>query len=191
MKKLGKLLCMTLALSLMLVFTGCSSSPETKTSNKVQVTMEDGKTFVIECKPEFAPKTCENFLKLVDDGFYNGLTFHRVIDNFVAQGGDPKGDGTGGSGNTVEGEFSDNNFAQNTLKHTRGTVSMARSSDPNSATSQFFICYTDLSHLDGQYAAFGEVTEGMETVDDFLKVERNSAGTPSSPIVIKKIERIK
>ncbi|HIW57702.1 MAG TPA: peptidylprolyl isomerase [Firmicutes bacterium] len=187
--KLLKTMSLFLALVAACVFTGCSQTG-TADSNTVQFTMEDGKTFTVEVYPDQAPETCANFLKLVDEGFYNGLTFHRVIDDFVAQGGDPNGNGTGGSDETIPGEFSSNGFTQNTLTHERGSVAMARSSDPDSASSQFYICYTDLPQLDGQYAVFGKVTEGMETVDGFLEIERNSSGYPSTPIVIKEAKRI-
>ena len=129
------------------------------------------------------------------EGFYDGLTFHRVVDDFMAQGGDPNGDGTGGAEETIKGEFSSNGV-ENPLKHKRGTVSMARSQDPDSASSQFFICYTDdCSFLDGDYAAFGEVTEGMETVDKFLSVDRvtgsdNAVSKPLTPITISKAQMI-
>ncbi|MFR4393960.1 MAG: peptidylprolyl isomerase, partial [Ruminococcus callidus] len=154
----------------------------------------DGSSFVITLYPDEAPITCENFEKLVKDGFYDGLKFHRVVDGFMAQGGDPSGDGTGGSSETIKGEFSQNGV-ENNLSHTRGVVSMARSNDPDSASSQFFICYGDESFLDGQYAAFGKVTEGMDVVDSFLKVERSlgSDGAQSSPnqdIVMEKVKMI-
>ena len=156
-------------------------------NTKIQVTMENGAGFVIELMPEYAPKTAENFENLVKQGFYDGLTFHRVIDGFMAQGGDPMGTGMGGSDETIPGEFAANGFAQNTLSHQRGVISMARSANPNSASSQFFICYDDASFLDGQYAAFGKVIEGMETVDDFLKVKRvgPEGGTPTEDIRIQ------
>lgn len=158
----------------------------------VSVTMKDGQTFQIELYPEYAPETVENFKKLVKEGFYDGLTFHRVVDGFMAQGGDPQGNGMGGSKESVRGEFAANGYAQNTLSHTRGVISMARSQNPNSASSQFFICYGDASFLDGQYAAFGKVVEGMDVVDSFLKVERklNSMGeaaVPVTPIVMEKV----
>lgn len=162
--------------------------------NKIKFTMENGGEFTVELCPEQAPITCENFLKLVKSGFYNGLTFHRVIDGFMAQGGDPEGTGCGGSDENIKGEFRMNGI-NNTLSHTRGVISMARSQNPNSASSQFFICYGDCTFLDGQYAAFGKVTEGMETVDDFLKIERRMSfggerSTPVTPIVIKTAEVI-
>ena len=115
-----------------------------------------------------APETVENFVSLAESGFYDGLTFHRIIDGFMMQGGDPKGNGTGGSDKTIKGEFSENGF-ENKLSHTRGAISMARSGDPNSASSQFFIVHKDSTFLDGSYAAFGYVTEGQEIVDKICK----------------------
>ena len=158
---------------------------------KVKVTMENGGEFIIELCPEQAPITCENFLKLVKSGFYNGLTFHRVIDGFMAQGVDPQVSGCGGSYENINGEFRINGV-NNTLSHTRGVISMARSANPNSASSQFFICYGDCTFLDGQYAAFGKVTEGMEVVDDFLKIDRRMSfggerSVPVEPIVMKTV----
>lgn len=161
---------------------------------KVKVTMENGESFVIELCPDMAPITCKNFLRLVNNGFYDGLTFHRVIDGFMAQGGDPEGTGCGGSGENIKGEFRMNGV-NNTLSHTRGVISMARSGHPDSASSQFFICYDDCSFLDGQYAAFGKVTEGMETVDNFLKVPRTMSfngelSVPIDKIVMETVEVI-
>lgn len=158
----------------------------------VTVEMENGKSFKMELYPEYAPQTVANFVALVESGFYNGVGFHRIVDGFMAQGGDPEGTGMGGSEHNIVGEFASNGFEQNTLSHTRGVVSMARSQDPNSASSQFFICYDDASFLDGGYASFGKVTEGMEVVDEFLKVERtaNSMGeeaTPAHPIIMKNV----
>lgn len=163
---------------------------------KVKFTMENGGTFVIELYPEYAPETCANFVNLVSKGFYDGLTFHRIIEGFMAQGGDPEGTGRGGSDKTIHGEFYANGFSQNVISHTRGVVSMARSNSFDSASSQFFICYDDCSDsLDGGYAAFGLVVEGMETVDSFLEIERvyNGESKPSkpvTPIVIEKAEVI-
>ena len=161
-------------------------------SIKVLVEMEDGGEFTLALYPEFAPKTVENFVKLVNEGFYEGVGFHRVVEGFMAQGGDPEGTGMGGSDETIPGEFASNGFSDNTLSHTRGVISMARSQNPNSASSQFFICYDNASFLDGDYAAFGEVIDGMETVDEFLDVERtyNSMGelaSPAEPIVMKSV----
>ncbi len=178
--------------------TSAADSGETVTAEheKVKFTMENGSSFVIELYPEYAPKTVENFVKLVSEGFYDGLTFHRVVDGFMAQGGDPDGDGTGGSKDKIYGEFASNGYKDNKLSHTRGVVSMARRPDSmNSASSQFFICYGDATFLDGDYASFGIVVEGMETVDAFLEVERvigndRALSRPVTPIVIEKAEVI-
>ena len=155
---LKKFLMGVLAISLLCsMLTGCKGSEKANSTEpqKILVTMENGDEFTIETAPQYAPETCSNFIELVESGFYNGLTFHRVIDGFVAQGGDPSGDGTGGSGKPIKGEFAANGFEQNTLSHTRGVISMARrGGDMDSATSQFFICYDDASFLNGNYAAF-------------------------------------
>ena len=153
--------------------------------SKVKVTMENHGEFIIELYPEYAPATVANFLKLAGSGFYDGTIFHRVVDNFMAQGGDPEGTGCGGADETIKGEFAANGFTQNTLSHTRGVISMARSMMPDSASSQFFICYSDdCTFLDGNYAAFGKVIEGMESVDSFLDEYRtyNSMGEKASPV---------
>ncbi len=164
-------------------------TPAAKDGNLVKFTMEKGGSFIIELYPQYAPETVENFKNLVATGFYDGLTFHRVMEGFMAQGGDPEGTGYGGSGKNIKGEFRLNDFIGNTLSHTRGVVSMARSQDYDSASSQFFICYDDASFLDGQYAAFGKVIEGMEVVDSFLEIERRYSGrelsVPVEPIVIE------
>lgn len=146
-------------------------------------------SFIITLYPDIAPVTCENFQKLADNGFYNGLTFHRIVEDFVVQGGDPNGDGTGASSESITGEFSENGIPNN-LSHVRGTVSMARAEDYNSATCQFFICLNDLTYLDGSYAAFGNVTEGMEAVDKLLEVPRvtgrmGELSSPITPVYIK------
>lgn len=130
----------------------------------VTFTLADGKTFRAELYPEIAPNTVNNFLYLVKKGFYDGVIFHRVISGFMIQGGDPDGIGTGGPGYHIKGEFAANGF-KNGLKHTRGVLSMARAQNPNSAGSQFFVMHADADYLDGQYAAFGKVIEGMDTVD--------------------------
>lgn len=168
------------------------SESEIPTSNvKVKFTMNDGKTFTVELYPKEAPQTVANFVKLVNDGFYNGLKFHRIIDGFMAQGGDPNGNGTGGSGKYIYGEFAKNGFTANTLTHKEGTISMARSNlSNNSASSNFFICYADQPSLDGSYAPFGQVIEGMETVKGFLEVERTLSASgelsaPTKDIIIK------
>ncbi len=156
------------------------------------ILMEDNKKIVIELYPEYAPQTVANFVKLAKEGFYDGTTFHRIVEGFMAQGGDPNGDGTGGSGKYILGEFASNSFEENTLKHERGTVSMARAQDPNSASSQFFICYDTADFLDGDYAAFGKVKSGMEVVDSFTKGEMtaNSMGEIASPVKPIKIKKI-
>ncbi len=133
--------------------------------------MENGKIFKAELYPEKAPNTVNNFLSLVNKGFYNGLIFHRVIAGFMIQGGDPNGTGTGGPGYHIKGEFSSNGFAQNDIAHVRGVLSMARAMAPDSAGSQFFVMHEDADYLDGQYAAFGKVIEGMETVDEIADVK--------------------
>ena len=152
----------------------------------VVIEMENGKTIEIELYPETAPISCENFEKLVNEGFYNGLTFHRVISGFMIQGGCPLGTGTGGPGWHIKGEFLANGVVNN-LKHTRGVLSMARAQDPNSAGSQFFIMHEDAPYLDGQYAAFGKVVSGMEVVDEIAAVETNYADKPLTPQVMKKV----
>ncbi len=131
----------------------------------ITIEMENGKQIKAELYPDIAPITVENFVKLVKEGFYDGLIFHRVIPGFMIQGGCPEGNGMGGPGYHIKGEFAANGI-KNDLKHTRGVLSMARTMDPNSAGSQFFIMHEDAPHLDGQYAAFGKVVEGMETVDE-------------------------
>lgn len=136
----------------------------------VQFEMEGGATFVVELYPEYAPATVENFQNLVADGFYDGLTFHRVYKNFMIQGGCPRGDGTG-STDMITGEFAANGFTQNTLKHERGVISMARRTAPNTASCQFFIMHASNANLDGSYAAFGRVVVGMETIDTIAEVK--------------------
>lgn len=163
---------------------------------KVKFTMSNGKSFVIELYPEVAPQTCANFIYLVKTGFYDGLSFHRIaqLDNgFIAQGGDPKGDGSGGAGHYIKGEFASNGFTQNNMSHVRGVVSMARANYPDSASSQFFICIDDVKFLDGNYAAFGKVVEGLDVVASFVEVERIESSNgelsiPKTPIIIKKAE---
>ena len=153
----------------------------------IRITMQNGKTIDIELNPETAPITCENFEKLVKQGFYNGLTFHRVIPGFMIQGGCPKGNGTGGPGWTIKGEFAHNGVA-NPIKHTRGVISMARAMDPNSAGSQFFIMHQDAPHLDGEYAAFGHVVSGMDVVDEIAGVATDWNDKPLTPVVMEKVE---
>ena len=145
--------------------------------SKVQITMEDGGVMIAELYPEIAPITVANFEKLVKEGFYNGLIFHRVIPGFMIQGGDPEGTGIGGPGYTIKGEFTANGV-KNLLKHTRGVLSMARTMDPDSAGSQFFIMHKDAPHLDGQYAAFGKVVEGLDVLDRIAAVRTNFRDKP-------------
>ncbi len=140
--------------------------------------MENGKTFKAELYPDKAPNTVNNFLSLVNKGYYNGLIFHRVIAGFMIQGGDPNGTGTGGPGYHISGEFSGNGFAQNDIKHVRGVLSMARAGHPDSAGSQFFVMHDDANYLDGQYAAFGKVIEGMETVDAIAETKTDWSDRP-------------
>jgi len=156
------------------------------TNPVAEIVMSDGGIIKIELYPEAAPNTVNNFISLANRGFYNGLTFHRIIPGFMIQGGDPKGDGTGGPGYSIAGEFKDNGF-QNNLKHTRGVISMARSQSYDSAGSQFFIMVADAPSLDGKYAAFGKVTQGMEVVDKIVGSQRDSNDKPLDPIVINKI----
>lgn len=143
----------------------------------VTIRMENGKEIKIELYPDVAPVTVENFVSLVKDGFYDGLIFHRVIPGFMIQGGCPQGTGMGGPGHTIKGEFAANGV-KNDLKHTRGVISMARSGNPNSAGSQFFIMHADAPHLDGQYAAFGKVVEGMDVVDEIAAVPTDYSDRP-------------
>ena len=152
----------------------------------VVVEMENGKKIKLELDPSAAPITVENFEKLVRDGFYDGLTFHRVISGFMIQGGCPQGTGTGGPGHTIKGEFKSNGV-DNPIRHTRGVISMARSMMPNSAGSQFFIMHKDAPHLDGQYAAFGKVVEGIEVVDEIASVDTDYSDKPKTPVVMKKV----
>lgn len=193
---------LVLTIILALVLTGCgeattkveknteTAKPEVQLLDSSQhplVTMEmsNGGVVKIELYPEVAPNTVANFVSLVEAGFYDGLIFHRVIPQFMIQGGDPQGNGTGGPGYGIIGEFSQNGF-ENLLEHKRGVISMARSQHPDSAGSQFFIMHNDSPHLDGAYAAFGAVIEGMETVDEIAMQERNAADLPKSPISIIK-----
>jgi peptidyl-prolyl cis-trans isomerase B (cyclophilin B) len=133
--------------------------------------MENGKTFKVELYPDKAPNTVNNFLSLVNKGFYNGIIFHRVIAGFMIQGGDPDGRGTGGPGYRIKGEFSGNGFKENDIEHVRGVISMARAQHPDSAGSQFFVMHEDADYLDGQYAAFGKVIDGMDTIDEIANVK--------------------
>jgi len=152
----------------------------------VTFTMENGDVMKAELYPEIAPETVANFEKLVKSGFYDGLTFHRVIPGFMIQGGDPRGNGTGGPGWTIKGEFTANGF-KNDLKHTAGVLSMARAMDPNSAGSQFFIMVEAAPHLDGQYAAFGKLVEGLDVARSIVSVRRDWQDNPIEPQVMKTV----
>ncbi|WP_418790881.1 peptidylprolyl isomerase [Phosphitispora sp. TUW77] len=145
----------------------------------------NNQTIIIELFPEIAPNTVKNFISLVNSGFYDGLTFHRVIPGFMIQGGCPQGTGTGGPGYSIKGEFNSNKHVNN-LKHERGVLSMARTMNPNSAGSQFFIMVKDSPHLDGDYAAFGKVTEGMDEVDRIVNTDRDFRDMPVVEQIIKK-----
>lgn len=152
----------------------------------VTIEMENGGIIKLELYPDIAPNTVKNFISLVQKNFYDGLIFHRVIRGFMIQGGDPEGTGMGGPGYSIKGEFSYNNF-DNTLKHSAGVISMARSQMPNSAGSQFFIMHKDSPHLDGSYAAFGKVTEGMDVVNAIADVRTDYSDRPLEKQVMKKV----
>ena len=152
----------------------------------VTITMENGDVMKAELYPEIAPNTVHNFISLIQKGFYNGTIFHRVIPGFMLQGGDPDGSGTGGPGYAIRGEFRSNGF-QNDLKHTEGVLSMARTMAPDSAGSQFFIMHKDAPHLDGEYAAFGKITEGMDVVDKIANGETDFSDRPRVPQVMKSV----
>ena len=150
------------------------------------IEMENGDVMKLELYPDIAPNTVRNFISLANKGFYDGVIFHRVIPGFMIQGGDPQGVGVGGPGYSIKGEFKANGF-ENNLKHTKGVISMARSMSPNSAGSQFFIMVADSPHLDGQYAAFGKVTEGIEAAEKIVAVKRNRSDKPLEDQRMKKI----
>lgn len=157
---------------------------------QIEIEVEKLGTITLELFPSAAPITVKNFLDLVDSSFYNGLIFHRVIKGFMIQGGDPLGNGTGGSKNTIKGEFKQNGV-DNPLEHTRGVISMARSYYPDSASSQFFIMHADAKYLDGAYAAFGAVTSGIDIVDKIAASKTNNNDKPLENITIKSIKRIR
>jgi peptidyl-prolyl cis-trans isomerase B (cyclophilin B) len=169
--------------------TSLSSTYRSKYSEKkpiVTIEMGDGGVIKAELYPDVAPRTVDNFISLIQKGFYNGLIFHRVIPGFMIQGGDPTGNGTGGPGYTIAGEFKSNGF-NNPLKHTRGVLSMARQQAPNTAGSQFFIMVADTPQLDGDYAAFGKVTQGMDEVDKIVSIKRDANDKPLTPQTMKKV----
>ncbi|HLS61052.1 MAG TPA: peptidylprolyl isomerase [Virgibacillus sp.] len=204
-------LVMTMLLAVFLV--GCGAQPEEDEETKsgeqvtseasddqkvydgdnpvVTITMENDDEIVIELYPTIAPNTVDNFISLIDQEFYDGLIFHRVIQDFMIQGGDPDGNGTGGPGYAIKGEFSSNEF-ENSLSHNRGVLAMARSGDPDSAGSQFFIVVENAEHLDGDYASFGEVTDGMDVVDEIASVDVSTKkGSEDKPLEDQKIKTIR
>lgn len=195
MKKWMKAIALT---SCAMALVACSSEEETTetvedyskdvTENPVvTITMENDEQIVVELEPKIAPNTVANFVSLIEDDFYDGTTFHRVIPDFMIQGGDPEGTGMGGPDYTIDGEFTNNGF-DNTLKHERGVISMARSQSPDSAGSQFFIMVADVESLDDEYASFGRVIEGMDVVDAIVNVERDSSDKPLEAQVMKDVE---
>lgn len=192
-----KLLSICLAALLVLSLAGCgktsvvgitttSKAPAANEESQgvgthhAEIEIQDYGTITVELDGDAAPITVQNFMDLANAGFYDGLTFHRIIAGFMMQGGDPNGNGTGGSENTIKGEFSSNGV-ENTLSHTRGAISMARSQNPDSASSQFFICHADSTFLDGQYACFGYVTEGMDVVDAVCEAAQPTDGNGTIP----------
>ncbi|KRG16359.1 peptidylprolyl isomerase [Lederbergia galactosidilytica] len=193
MNKIHNKIWILLLLLTVLMMSGCGKEEKPESNNMqveknpiVTIEMEGGGTIKVELEPNVAPNTVANFVSLVEDQYYDGLTFHRVIPSFMVQGGDPDGNGTGGPGYSIAGEFSTNDF-ENNIKHERGVISMARSQDPNSAGSQFFIMVADVSQLDGDYAAFGKVTEGMDVVDQIVSVERDAVDKPLEEQKMKKV----
>lgn len=208
MKRLGLALLVTLSF-ILLVVTGCAPQTQSNTNNNtpsqttpqpqsneveqtnkknpiVTITMDSGEEIKVELYPTVAPNTVKNFISLVQKGFYNGTTFHRVIPQFMIQGGDPMGNGSGGPGYKIKGEFSKNDF-NNPIKHERGVLSMARTNAPDSAGSQFFIMVAAAPSLDGNYAAFGKVVSGMETVDKVVNTPRDKADKPLQKQVMKSV----
>jgi peptidyl-prolyl cis-trans isomerase B (cyclophilin B) len=168
------------------------TSKKTPKKVNVQIIMNDGNQMTLELDPKYAPETVANFVKLAKAGFYNGLTFHRIMKGFMIQGGDPLGNGMGGSGKNIKGEFADNGFAQNTLKHVKGVISMARGEDMNSASSQFFIMDGSAPFLDGKYAAFGKMVSGESTLDAIantpvVKNSEDELSVPTKDVIIKKV----
>lgn len=210
MKKIKKIIISALAMAMSLAMVSCgsnniktenydsssnSSTPIVDVENLpiATIKVKDYGTIEAELYPNKAPNTVNNFIELANSGFYDGLTFHRIVEGFMNQGGDPKGDGTGGPGYSIKGEFSANGYNNNDLKHTTGVLSMARAKNPDSAGSQFFIMAGDAPSLDGQYAAFGKVINGLDVVEAInnTKVEINKAtgekSTPVTPIIIEEI----
>ena len=203
MKKVFKKGAVLVGISAMLIsLVGCTNNNTSgqKNDEEIETTVEstgelpiatikikDFGTIKAELYPDKAPNTVNNFISLANSGFYDGLIFHRVIKGFMNQGGDPDGVGTGGPGYSIKGEFSNNGYTNNDLKHTAGVLSMARANDPDSAGSQFFIMAEEASYLDGDYAAFGKVIEGMDVVNDINSVQTNSNDKPLKDVVIESI----
>ena len=189
MKK--RIVCFALAVLCLLGLSACANTNSGNNGEPimVEITMRDGGVIKLELYPDMAPITVENFTKLAGEGFYDGLIFHRVINGFMFQGGDPEGTGMGGSGENIKGEFAINGVA-NDISHVRGVISMARSRSYNSASSQFFIVHQDATYLDGQYAAFGRVIEGMDVVDAIAATQTNANDRPLTEQVIETIRVI-
>jgi peptidyl-prolyl cis-trans isomerase B (cyclophilin B) len=176
-----KIIILVLCMAICLPIVSCSSK-----NPVVTIEMENGEIIRIELYPSVAPNTVKNFIYLINQGFYDGLTFHRVIPDFMIQGGCPNGDGSGGPGYRIKGEFNANRV-KNNLTHTSGIISMARSTGYDTAGSQFFIMVGEAPHLDGEYAAFGKVIEGMEVAHNIVSVETNSKDKPLEPQIMKKV----
>lgn len=189
MKK--RIVCFALAVLCLLGLSACANTNSGNNGEPimVEITMRDGGVIKLELYPDMAPITVENFTKLAGEGFYDGLIFHRVINGFMIQGGDPEGTGMGGSGENIKGEFAINGVA-NDISHVRGVISMARSRSYNSASSQFFIVHQDATYLDGQYAAFGRVIEGMDVVDAIAATQTNANDRPLTEQIIETIRVI-
>ena len=189
MKK--RIVCFALAVLCLLGLSACANTNSGNNGEPimVEITMRDGGVIKLELYPDMAPITVENFTKLAGEGFYDGLIFHRVINGFMIQGGDPEGTGMGGSGENIKGEFAINGVA-NDISHVRGVISMARSRSYNSASSQFFIVHQDATYLDGQYAAFGRVIEGMDVVDAIAATQTNANDRPLTEQVFETIRVI-
>lgn len=191
---LKRVLSITLITIIMaVIFSACGQNLITKGRPIIEIEMADGGKMKLELYPEYAPITVTNFVNLAQKGFYDGLKFHRIVKGFMIQGGDPEGTGAGGSEKNIKGEFASNGYTKNTLKHTKGVISMARTPDPDSASSQFFIIHGDGSHLDGDYAAFGKLIEGEETLDAIADTPvgvnpySGEKSVPQRDVVIKKV----
>ena len=189
MKKIIALVLTIFAITICCGCAGNSSADPYEATHTGSIILEDGRTISFELYGNAAPKSVENFVNLCDDGFYDGITFHRVVENFVIQAGDPTATGTGGSDVAVKGEFSANGV-ENPISHKRGVISMARAQNPNSASSQFFICHADAEFLDGEYAAFGYVTEGMDVVDRIAGEPTDFRDKPIHDVKMKKVSLI-